>query len=250
MLSHVRVIEVGLRDGLQSEPRQVATGDKVRLLNRLIAAGVPQFEVSSFVSPRAVPQIGSEGWGWKDVLPIFFKRSESNTRGASEYHGGDGPLRVSDPVMRSPAIEVFIRAADSVGIPHIPDLNAPPYEGVDFQQHTIRDGRRETSFNAFIEPYQGRKNLTVLGKAQVLRLVMEGNTATGIEVLQDDQRRIIQAAREIVVSAGSLNSPHLLMLSGIGDAEKLRAKGVEARVNLPGVGQNLGRAIRVRSPDP
>ncbi|VWM19247.1 GMC family oxidoreductase [Burkholderia lata] len=182
--------------------------------------------------------LGNDGWGWEDVLP-YFKRSESNARGASEHHGADGPLRVSDPVTRSPAIEDFIRAADSIGIPHIKDLNAPPYEGVDFQQHTIRDGRRETSFNAFIEPHLQRRNLTVLGNARVLRVVMQGNVATGIEILQNGERRIIEAAREIVISAGSLNSPHLLMLSGIGNGEKLQAKGIDTRVDLPGVGQNL-----------
>lgn len=182
--------------------------------------------------------LGNVGWGWDDVLP-FFKRSESNVRGASEHHGADGPLRVSDPVMRSPAIEDFIRAADSIGIPHIKDLNAPPYEGVDFQQHTIRDGRRETSFNAFIEPNRHRNNLTVLGNAQVLRVVMQGNVATGVEIQQNGQRRTIAALREIIVSAGSLNSPHLLMLSGIGDGAKLQDKGIETRMHLPGVGQNL-----------
>ncbi|MDR5652146.1 GMC family oxidoreductase [Ruixingdingia sedimenti] len=183
--------------------------------------------------------LGNPGWGWNDVLP-YFRKSESNTRGASDIHGGDGPLRVSDPIMRSPVIDDYLSAAAGIGIPRINDLNAPPYEGADYHQHTIRDGRRESSYTAFIAPVlNSRRNLTLLTKAQVLRVVIEGNAATGIEVQQDGRRRVISAAREIVLSAGSLNSPQLLMLSGVGDGAKLQAAGIETRAHLPGVGQNL-----------
>ncbi|MGQ7937613.1 GMC family oxidoreductase [Paraburkholderia sp. D1E] len=182
--------------------------------------------------------LGNEGWSWRDVLPFFIK-SESNSRGASEYHGDVGPLRVSDPSMRHPTIDDYLRSADTIGIHRVGDLNAPPYEGADFHQHTIRKGRRETSYTAFIEPIQHRKNLTVLIRTQIMRVVFDGNEATGVEVSQNGERRIIAAAREVILSAGSLNSPHLLMLSGIGDGGMLQQYGIGTRAHRPGVGQNL-----------
>jgi choline dehydrogenase len=182
--------------------------------------------------------LGNEGWSWRDVLPFFIK-SESNSRGPSEYHGDVGPLRVSDPSMRHPTIDDYLSSADAIGIRRVGDLNAPPYEGVDFHQHTIRKGRRETSYTAFIEPIRHRKNLTVLIRTQIVRVVFDGNEATGVEVSQNGERRIITAACEVVLSAGSLNSPHLLMLSGIGDGGMLQRYGIVTRVHRPGVGQNL-----------
>ncbi|MBT0781863.1 GMC family oxidoreductase N-terminal domain-containing protein [Paracoccus sp. pheM1] len=182
--------------------------------------------------------LGAEGWGWDEVLPYFIK-SESNSRGASAFHGGDGPLRVSDPRQKHPTIEDYLRAAENAGVPRVGDLNAPPYEGADFHQHTIRDGRRETSYTAFVKPVLHRRNLTVMRKTRVLRILVERGEATGVEILQGDRRHVIRARREIVVSAGSLNSPHLLMLSGIGEGRMLAAQGIAVARDLPGVGRNL-----------
>ncbi|MFT3721664.1 GMC family oxidoreductase [Pseudorhodoferax sp.] len=183
-------------------------------------------------------QLGADGWGWEGVLPYFLK-SESNTRGASAFHNGDGMLRVSDPILKHPTIEDYVRSADRAGYPRVDDLNAPPYEGADYHQHTIRDGRRETSYNAFIEPVLHRRNLKVMDRTQVLRVVIENGEATGVEVLHDGRKRIIAARREIVLSGGSLNSPHLLMLSGVGDGAMLQSHGIAVHQHLPGVGQNL-----------
>uniref|UniRef100_UPI0011286926 GMC family oxidoreductase n=1 Tax=Paracoccus sp. FO-3 TaxID=1335059 RepID=UPI0011286926 len=112
-------------------------------------------------------------------------------------------------------------------------------EGADFHQHTIRDGRRETSYTAFVKPVLHRRNLTVMRKTRVLRILVERGEATGVEILQGDRRHVIRARREIVVSAGSLNSPHLLMLSGIGEGRMLAAQGIAVARDLPGVGRNL-----------
>ncbi|MGE3771352.1 MAG: GMC family oxidoreductase [Gammaproteobacteria bacterium] len=183
-------------------------------------------------------RLGNEGWGWDEVLP-YFKKSESNSRGASAHHGADGPMRISDPVLRSATIEDYLRAAERIGIPRTTDHNAPPYEGIDFHQHAIRDGRRESSYTAFIEPVRQRPNLTILDGAQVLRIVFEDRVATGVEVLENGTRRIIEAACEIVLSAGSLNSPHLLMVSGVGPAAMLGRHGIPLLASLDGVGQNL-----------
>lgn len=182
--------------------------------------------------------LGNEGWGWDDVLP-YFKKSERNERGASDFAGGDGQMSVSDPVQRHPVTDAFLRAAVRVGIPEIPNLNAPPFEGVSYQQFTIRNGRRETSYTAFVKPVRFRRNLTVETDARVLRIAIENGQAIGVEVLQKGKKRVITAAREVIASAGAIGSPHLLMLSGIGDARRLQALGITPLADLPGVGRNL-----------
>jgi choline dehydrogenase len=182
--------------------------------------------------------LGNTGWGWRDVLP-YFKRSESNERGASEYHNDGGPWKISDPVLRHPSSEDFIASVTRNGIPRIDDLNAPPYEGVAYQQFSIHNGRRHTLYDAFVKPVQHRSNLTVLTDTTVLKVAFEGRQATGIEVLHRGQRRVIVATREVVLSGGAVNSPQLLMLSGIGPGAKLRALGLPVMVDAEGVGHNL-----------
>lgn len=183
-------------------------------------------------------KLGNPGWGWQDTLPYFLK-SEDNTRGAGPYHGVGGPMRVSDPVLRHPSTEDFLEAAERAGIPRIAEQNAPPFEGVSYQQFTIRNGRRESSYTAFIKPVRGRRNLDVMTDCRVLRLVVSHGRATGVEVLRDGQRQQIDATREVILSAGAIGSPHLLSLSGIGDGAHLRSVGIETVHHLPGVGRNL-----------
>lgn len=192
--------------------------------------------------------LGNAGWGWNSVLP-FFKRSEDNERGASEHHATGGPLRVSDPVLRHPSSEAFIEAAVRLGIPRVPDLNGPPHEGVSYQQFNIRDGRRESAYTAFIAPVRHRRNLTVVSGATTLRVVFDGRRATGVEVLQDGARRTIAAAREVIVSAGTTNSPQLLMLSGVGAGDMLQRHQIPVRVDLSGRGpQPAGPLVRYLHP--
>ncbi|RKJ95102.1 GMC family oxidoreductase [Alicycliphilus denitrificans] len=187
-------------------------------------------------------RLGNAGWGWDEVLP-YFKRSENNARGANAFHGGDGPLSVTDPVEIHPAAEDFIASCVNAGIPRSNDLNSPPHPAVGVRQYTIKGGVRHTTYKAFIEPVRHRSNLTILTGAHVLRVLFEGQNkdmqATGVEVLHGGQRRQIAAAREVVLSAGALASPQLLMLSGIGDAAQLQRHGIALRRELPGVGSNL-----------
>ncbi|CAG2153763.1 GMC family oxidoreductase [Cupriavidus numazuensis] len=182
--------------------------------------------------------LGNEGWGWADVLPYFI-RSESNQRGANDWHGGDGPLHVSDPAIGHPTADDFIAAAQRVGIPRSADFNGPPHEGVGYRQYTIRNGRRHTSYNAFIEPVRHRGNLTVRTGMRVTRVLLEDGEATGVEVQAQGQRRRIAAVREVILCGGALASPHLLMLSGIGDGASLHRHGIVPAVESPGVGRNL-----------
>lgn len=182
--------------------------------------------------------LGNEGWGWDDVLP-WFRKSECNARGADAFFGGDGPLTVSDPVLRHPATEDFVAAAVKAGIAEIPSLNAPPFEGVAYQQFTIRNGKRHSTKAAFLTPVRHRRNLTVLTGAHVLRILTAGGEAAGVEVLHKGTRRTIAARCEVVLAAGALGSPHLLMLSGVGDGAALGRLGIPVANHLPGVGRNL-----------
>lgn len=181
---------------------------------------------------------GNPGWSWDEVLP-YFKRSEANERGADAYHGGSGPLNVSDPVELHPAALDFVAAAGQAGIARSGDLNAPPHPSAGVRQYTIKGGKRHSVYQAFIAPVRRRANLTVLTGARVLRVLLSDGQATGVEVLESGQRRQIGAAREVILSAGALASPQLLMLSGIGGADQLQRHGIAVRHALPGVGRNL-----------
>ena len=182
--------------------------------------------------------LGNAGWGWDDVLP-YFRRIEDHAHGASPHHGVDGPLHISDPVIKHPTAQAFIEAATSIGIPRTHDLNGPPHEGVDFQQFNIRNGRRHSSYDAYVAPVRHRPNLVVRTGMHVLRILVEGRQARGVEVLQSGDRHSIAAAREVIVAGGVVNSPQLLMLSGIGDGVQLQTHGISTLVHAPGVGRNL-----------
>lgn len=194
--------------------------------------------------------LGNPGWGWDDVLP-YFRRMEDNSRGASPLRGQGGPLKVSDATPASRAVQGFIEAAHRCGITRIEDLSVAGEEGVGLLQATIHNGVRQSNYEAFIAPVLNRSNLDVLPDAHVTRIVMEDGAATGIEFVEKGQLRKVHAAREVIVSAGAANSPHLLMLSGIGDAAHLHENGIQAHLHLPGVGKNLqdhvGAHVKVRT---
>jgi len=183
-------------------------------------------------------RLGNPGWGYSDVLP-YFKSIEHNERGPDEYRGVDGPLWVSDPSLKSASSFDFIESAARLGIPRTEDINGELHDGVGFMQHTIRDGRRQSAYVAFVEPVLHRPNLTVRTGCQVQRVTFEGNRATGVEVMRGDSKQVISAAREVILSAGSIASPQLLMLSGIGPAQQLQEHGIPQVHELPGVGANL-----------
>ncbi|WP_233853821.1 GMC family oxidoreductase [Paraburkholderia sp. HD33-4] len=182
--------------------------------------------------------LGNDGWGWDDVLP-FFKRAEDNERGASSYRGAGGPLRISDPAVMPRSVEAFIEASRQQGIPYVADLSSAGEEGVGVLQATIRDGVRQSAYDAFVAPVRHRANLTVRTDVHVRRILFQGRQASGVEVLERDRVREIRALREVVICAGALGSPHLLMLSGIGDGAMLQRHGLGVLMDSPGVGQNL-----------
>jgi choline dehydrogenase len=181
---------------------------------------------------------GNPGWGYDDVLP-YFKSIEHNARGADAFRGVDGPLWISDPAVKMPSSFDFIESARRLGIPRTEDLNGELHDGVGFMQHTIRDGRRQSAYVAFVKPILDRPNLTVRTGCLVQRILFENKTAVGVEVLSNGTKQTIAAAREVILSAGSLNSPQVLMLSGVGPGAELQRHGIVQVHDLPGVGQSL-----------
>ncbi|MBE7367272.1 GMC family oxidoreductase [Ramlibacter pallidus] len=181
---------------------------------------------------------GNAGWGWDDVLP-YFRRSEHNERGADAFHGTGGPLNVMD--LRSPHRfgGVFVEAGKQAGYPENRDFNGAQQEGVGLYQVTHKDGERYSAAKAYLAPNRGRANLQVVTGAHASRVVFEGRRAVGVEYEQGGQRRQMRARREVILSAGALLSPQLLMLSGVGPAAELQAHGIPVLHDLPGVGRNL-----------
>ena len=182
--------------------------------------------------------LGNPGWGFDEVLP-YFKRMEHFERGGNAFRGEQGPLWISDPVIRHPASEDFVAAAERIGIPRTDDMNGELHDGVGFMQHNIKHGRRHSAYMAYVEPVAGRSNLVVRSGCMVQQIVFDGRVATGVVVVSGGQRQVVQAAREVIVSAGAVNSPQLLMLSGIGPGEELQRLGIEPVLASPGVGLNL-----------
>ena len=192
-------------------------------------------------------QLGNVGWGWEDVLPLF-KRAENNERGADEFHGNDGPLSVSDPVFKHPICDAWIEAAVNAGYPKNPDYNGATQEGVGSFQLTTKNGRRSSTAVGYLNPVKNRANLEILTNAHVSKVVLENNQATGVELIQKGgSKQTIKARREVILSAGAVGSPHILMLSGIGHAEALVQKCIEPVHNLPGVGKNLQDHLQART---
>ncbi|HEV2924116.1 MAG TPA: GMC family oxidoreductase N-terminal domain-containing protein [Solirubrobacteraceae bacterium] len=182
---------------------------------------------------------GAPGWGYRDVLPYFVK-SEDNVRGASEFHGAGGPLRVSEQRSPRPMNRRFLAASEAAGIPQIPDYNGPEQDGASIAQVTQLGGRRFSAADAFLRPVLGRPNLEVRTKVTVLGVEFDGDRAVGVRLRKGRRgEELARAEREVVLSAGAIGSPQLLLLSGVGPAEELRAAGVEMRHDLPGVGRNL-----------
>ncbi len=181
---------------------------------------------------------GAAGWSADDVLP-YFKRSEDNERGADTYHGTGGPLRVSDARSLNPLTERWVEAGKDAGLPYNPDFNAATQDGVGLYQLTQQRGRRWSVANAFLDPARRRRNLTVRSGAHVTHVTIARGRATGVEYTHRGRRHRVQAEGEVIVAAGAINTPQLLMLSGVGPADHLRGFDIEPIVDNPNVGSHL-----------
>lgn len=194
---------------------------------------------------------GADGWSWDDVLP-YFRRSEDAPRPGSSLRGVDGPTTVRDLRSTRPATDAFVEAAVRAGIPRCADANGLQQEGVDFTQVTQRRGRRWSAADAYLRPAGGRKNLHVRTGALATRVLVEGDRAVGVEFRTGRRLERAYAGGEVILAAGAVNSPQLLMLSGVGPAAHLREHGIPVVRDLPAVGRHLkdhlaaGMVVRTR----
>jgi choline dehydrogenase len=181
---------------------------------------------------------GNDGWSYADVLP-YFKRAESYEPSIDNYHGGEGPIRVTRPGIRHPLTKVWLEAGRQAGLPYSDDHSGAQYEGLSPMDITAARGRRSSTAVAYLRPAMKRRNLTVHVRSHATRVVFNGTRATGVDYFQNETKRHARAEREIILCGGGIGSPHLLMLSGIGNADHLREHGIDVVVDLRGVGQNL-----------
>lgn len=190
-------------------------------------------------------QMGCEGWGWDDVLPLF-KKTEDFHRGADDKHGAGGEWRVEKARLRWDVLEAFREAAKQAGIPETDDFNRGDNEGSGFFEVNQRSGIRWNTAKAFLKPIRHRKNLTILTRAHVKRLTIEDDRVTGAEVHHDGELKRFAARREVVLSAGAIGSPQILELSGIGRGDVLQNAGIETVREVPAVGENLQDHLQLR----
>lgn len=183
-------------------------------------------------------QLGNEGWGFADVLP-YFKKSENQERGASELHGADGPLDICDLRCVNELTRAFLAAAQELGFPSNADFNGPAQDGAGLYQVTQKNGSRHSASGAFLKPALRRRNLAVLSGAHATRVLIENRRAVGIEFRRGGALQQARAGREVILAGGTVNSPQLLLLSGIGPADELTRAGIRTVHDLPGVGKNL-----------
>lgn len=181
---------------------------------------------------------GNPGWSYDEVLP-YFKRAEDNARGADAFHGRGGPLHVMDLRSPNPHTADFIEAGRQAGLVHNPDFNGSDQEGIGAYQVTHREGERCSAAKAYLTPHLQRANLTVITEAHATRVLLDGRRAIGVAYLQGGEEKRLLARREVLLSAGALQSPQLLLLSGIGPGAQLHRLGIPTLHDLPGVGENL-----------
>ena len=183
-------------------------------------------------------QLGNRGWSYRDVLP-YFKRAEDHEDGADTYHGSGGELFVRGPRSDNPILTAYIEAGRQAGYPLTDDFNGEFQEGFGRYHCNIKEGQRWSSARAFLDPARRRRNLTILTGAQATEILFEGLRASGVTYRRRGRDARVRADREIILCGGAVNSPQLLMLSGIGPADGLKEHGIPVRVDLAGVGRNL-----------
>eukprot|EP00057_Strongylocentrotus_purpuratus_P033716 XP_792493.1 PREDICTED: choline dehydrogenase, mitochondrial-like [Strongylocentrotus purpuratus] len=189
---------------------------------------------------------GATGWSYADCLP-YFKRAQCHELGEDDFRGGDGPLHVSRGKSNNPLFEAFIKAGEECGYPVTSDMNGNQQEGFGYMDMTIHNGIRWNTANAYLRSGEVRKrdNLTILSRSFADRIVFEGTKAVGIEYTRNKAKKVARATKDVILSGGAINSPQLLMLSGVGNADDLKQLGIPVVAHLPGVGQNLQDHLEV-----
>jgi 4-pyridoxate dehydrogenase len=239
-----RILEKRLHDWMYfTEPEERLNGRRIECARGKVIGGSSSINAMAYVRGNKGDydrwaRNGATGWSYADVLP-YFRRQESWEGGDGEFRGSAGPLTVQTTTYRDPLVEACLAAGTALQMPRTEDYNGAQQEGLARMQQTIRDGRRCSAAEAYLRPALGRANLTVETGALANRVMLEGGRAAGIEYVRGGETMIVRAECEVILCGGVINSPQLLMLSGIGDPDRLRPHGIEPTVALPGVGKNL-----------
>jgi choline dehydrogenase len=236
--------------GYETEPEPHLDGRRLHWPRGKVLGG--SGSINGLVFLRGAPSdydgweaLGAKGWGYKDVLP-YFKRMEHNVRGANAYRGQGGPMVISDIKNPSATAKAFVEACSRLQHPRNPDFNGERIDGVGMVQLNVRKGWRWSTAAGYLKPNLGRKNLKLMTRALVRRVLFEGRRAVGVELEQGNITKRIRARREVILSGGAINSPLLLMNSGVGPAAELKEVGIETHHDLPGVGKNLQDHVQGR----
>ena len=236
--------------GYETEPEPHLNGRRLSWPRGKVLGG--SGSINGLVFLRGAPTdydgweaLGAMGWAYKDVLP-YFKRMEHNVRGADAYRGQGGPMTISDIKKPSANAKAFVEACSRLQFPVNRDFNGERIEGVGIVQLNVRRGWRCSTAAGYLKPNLSRKNLALMTRTHVRKILFEGRRAVGVEVEERGAVKRIRARREVIVSGGAINSPMLLMNSGVGPAAELKAVGVEPRHDVPGVGKNLQDHVQAR----
>lgn len=234
----------------ESEPQPTAAGRTMYVPQGRTLGGGSSLNAMVYIRGQAADYdgwaaAGCDGWAWNDVLPVF-RRSEANARLSDAYHGTEGPLAVSDPRYRHPLSQGFVNAAHQAGLPLNPDFNGERQIGVGFYQTTTRGGRRGSTAVMYLRPVESSPNLTLVTEAHVSSVMLENGAAVGINYrTADGTAHSAKVREEVILAAGALATPKILMLSGIGPQDHLASLGIPAIRHLPGVGQNFQDHLEV-----
>ena len=227
----------------RTEPEEMTNNRPIPIPRGKVLGGSSSINGMLYVRGQAFDydlwaQLGNRGWSYDEVLP-YFKKSESFERGESTYRGSDGELNVADMREQHPVIDAYVQAGGELGYPINEDYNGEDQEGFGYYQVTQKNGRRFSTASAFLDPARSRSNLTVRTNALVHKLVMDGDNVIGVKyATKRSSPTEVTAAKEVILCAGAVQSPQLLELSGIGQPALLEDNGIEARHDLPGVGEN------------
>ena len=226
----------------ETEPEDNVSGRRIPIPRGRVLGGSSSINGMLYVRGQALDydvwgQLGNRGWSYSDILP-YFKKSENFERGGDDFRSANGPLNVADMYEKHDLIDAFIDAGVELGYPHNPDYNGSSQDGFGYYQITQRNGRRESTARAFLNPVKQRKNLTIESRAFVTKVILEEKRATGVIYTIDGIKKNATVNAEVIVCAGAVQSPQILELSGIGQTELLKNNGIDVHHELPGVGEN------------
>ena len=229
--------------GYDTEPEETMGGRRIEVARGKVIGGSSSINAMAYVRGNRADyerwaSRGMPDWSYDKVLP-YFRKQESWEDGASEYRGGSGPLATRRARYKDPLVEAYLAGAQEMGYALIDDYNGAEQDGFARMQMTIRQGHRESAATAYLHPVLSRENLTVRVDSLVTRIVIEATRAIGVEYSHKGERRSVAAEREVILCGGTINSPQLLMLSGIGDPAELSPHNIPLKAALPGVGKNL-----------